>query len=78
MEAKMLEPRAISLGVRIIAVDRPGYGFSTHDPSRTPESVAKDIEELLDALLPPDDKVVFYGVSGKCMGSSRVNAANIA
>lgn len=76
MEAKILEPRAVSLGIRIISVDRPGYGFSTHDPSRTPRSVAKDIEELLDALLTPEEKVVFYGVSGKFNRSSIPNAAN--
>jgi hypothetical protein len=65
LEASVLHDKAIEIGVRIIAADRPGYGESTHDPNRTPDSSVKDIEQLLEALLPPDEKVVFYGVSGK-------------
>ena len=65
MEAEILGPRAHSIGVRVITIDRAGYGDSTHDPYRTPESFTRDIEELLDALLQHDEKVVFYGVSGK-------------
>jgi pimeloyl-ACP methyl ester carboxylesterase len=36
--------------VRLIAVDRPGYGLSTFDPARTYESGAHDIGELADHL----------------------------
>jgi pimeloyl-ACP methyl ester carboxylesterase len=65
LEASMLHDRALELGIRCISTDRSGYGESTYDPHRTPHSSVKDIEELLEALLPHDEKVVFYGVSGK-------------
>ncbi|KAL4532132.1 hypothetical protein Ndes2437B_g02555 [Nannochloris sp. 'desiccata'] len=64
LEAAMLQDRALDLGIRIVAADRSGYGDSTYDPHRTPHSAVKDVEQLLEALLPPDEKVVFYGVSG--------------
>ena len=41
---------AAGQGVRLIAVDRPGYGLSTFDPARTYESGAHDIGELADHL----------------------------
>jgi len=65
LEATTLQDEAFDMGIRIIAPDRSGYGDSTYDPHRTPRSAVKDIEELLEALLPSDEKVVFYGVSGK-------------
>jgi pimeloyl-ACP methyl ester carboxylesterase len=37
-------------GVRLIAVDRPGYGHSTFDPGRTYQRSAADIGELADHL----------------------------
>jgi pimeloyl-ACP methyl ester carboxylesterase len=37
-------------GVRLIALDRPGYGHSTFDPRRTYERSAADIGELADHL----------------------------
>jgi len=37
-------------GVRLLAVDRPGIGASTHDPDRTLGSFADDIADLLDRL----------------------------
>jgi pimeloyl-ACP methyl ester carboxylesterase len=36
--------------VRLIAPDRPGYGLSTFDPSRSYESWARDVGELADHL----------------------------
>jgi len=65
LEATTLQDEALDMGIRIIAADRSGYGDSTYDPHRTPDSAVKDTEELLDALLPSDEKVVFYGLSGK-------------
>ena len=65
LEASMLNDKALAMGIRVIAADRSGYGDSTFDPNRTPQNSVKDIEELLEALLPPGEKVVFYGVSGK-------------
>ncbi len=37
-------------GVRLIAVDRPGYGDSTWHPDQTYESAARDIGRLADHL----------------------------
>jgi pimeloyl-ACP methyl ester carboxylesterase len=37
-------------GVRLIALDRPGYGHSTFDPGRTYEQSATDVGELIDHL----------------------------
>jgi pimeloyl-ACP methyl ester carboxylesterase len=38
------------LGLRWVAIDRPGYGGSTVAPGRTMTSVARDIEQVLDSL----------------------------
>lgn len=38
------------LGVRLLAVDRPGIGGSDPDPTATPASVADDLVTVLDAL----------------------------
>lgn len=37
-------------GIRLITVDRPGLGASTHDPAKTFASVAADLAELLRRL----------------------------
>ncbi|MGO8948661.1 MAG: alpha/beta fold hydrolase [Ktedonobacterales bacterium] len=39
-----------SLGVRLIAVDRPGYGVSTFQPGRTLVDWPLDVAELADSL----------------------------
>jgi pimeloyl-ACP methyl ester carboxylesterase len=39
---------AAGLGVRLIAVDRPGFGHSTADPAATPLGFAADLAALLD------------------------------
>ncbi|KAI3723978.1 hypothetical protein L2E82_35742 [Cichorium intybus] len=39
-----------SLGVYIVAFDRPGYGESDRDPNQTLKSFALDVEELADQL----------------------------
>lgn len=41
---------ATSLGVRLLAVDRPGFGGSTPDPAATPASFGRDLAALLDEL----------------------------
>jgi len=38
------------LGVRLLALDRPGLGGSTHDPAKTLTSWASDVRELISAL----------------------------
>lgn len=47
---------------RVIAVDRPGFGHSDHDPERTHLSFAQDLKELLTAIEVP--KVHLLSVSG--------------
>lgn len=39
-----------SLGVRLVAVDRPGFGHSTVDPDASPTGYSRDIVALLDHL----------------------------
>src|SRR5438309_1811387 len=51
-----------SLGLRIIAPDRPGFGLSTYRPNRTILNWASDVAELADAL--KLDKFIVAGVSG--------------
>lgn len=41
---------AAQLGIRLVAVDRPGFGASTVDPAATLGSVADDLVALADAL----------------------------
>ena len=41
---------ATELNIRIIAVDRPGYGGSDGQKNRTMERWAKDVAELADDL----------------------------
>ncbi len=43
-------PTAARSGVRLVAVDRPGYGHSTFHRGRTFESCAYDVSELADHL----------------------------
>jgi pimeloyl-ACP methyl ester carboxylesterase len=49
-------------GIRIIAIDRPGFGHSTFVEGKTVLDLASDVEELLDAL--GVDQVLIIGVSG--------------
>ncbi len=51
-------------GVRLIAVDRPGYGHSTFDPRRTYERSAADIGELADHLNLDEFGVVGWSSGG--------------
>lgn len=39
-----------SAGIRLVAVDRPGFGHSTFDPDATPASFGHDLVALLDHL----------------------------
>ena len=51
-----------SLGIRLIAPDRPGLGLSTYLPGRTLLSWPSDVTELADAL--SLDRFTVCGVSG--------------
>ncbi|HET8930770.1 MAG TPA: alpha/beta hydrolase, partial [Acidimicrobiales bacterium] len=39
-----------SLGIHLVAIDRPGFGHTTADPTATPTSFATDLTALLDHL----------------------------
>lgn len=56
------------LGVHVVSFDRPGYGESDPDPSRSAKSVALDVAELGDQL---DFGAKFY-VVGCSMGGQMV------
>lgn len=59
------------LGVNVISFDRPGYGESDPDPTRTPNSIALDIEELADQLSLGDKfYLVGYSLGGQTVWSS--------
>ncbi len=51
-------------GVRLIAVDRPGYGHSTFNPRRTYERSAADVGELADHLMLEDFGVLGWSSGG--------------
>jgi pimeloyl-ACP methyl ester carboxylesterase len=55
--------------VRLIALDRPGYGHSTFDPGRTYERSAADIGELADHL-----KLGEFGVLGWSSGGPNASS----
>lgn len=62
-----LEPRGFesgisSLGLRLIAPDRPGYGLSTPSPMRTLSDWAADISHLADDL--KIERFALLGISG--------------
>ena len=38
------------MGVRFVAIDRPGYGLSDFNPKQTFESSAQDVAHVADAL----------------------------
>lgn len=46
---RLLSGTAAERGVRLLAVDRPGMGLSTHDPERRIVDVAGDVAALADA-----------------------------
>jgi pimeloyl-ACP methyl ester carboxylesterase len=49
-------------GVRLLAVDRPGFGDSTNDPAATLRSLGEDLLALLDAV--GADDAILLGWSG--------------
>ena len=50
LAARMVDASARRSGIRIIAPDRPGYGWSDPEPKRTLLDWADDVEALADAL----------------------------
>ncbi|MBK1731072.1 alpha/beta fold hydrolase [Thiococcus pfennigii] len=61
-EARLLEPAARRLGVRLITLDRPGYGGSDACPERTLLDWADDCAAVLDRL--GLARTALVGVSG--------------
>ena len=53
-----------ALGVRLLALDRPGLGGSTHDPAKTLTSWASDVRELIYALDLVDPVAVGFSQGG--------------
>ncbi len=62
LDAQLTEPVASRLGVRVIAVDRPGFGGSHFKPDRTIGEWPQDVGQLADAL--DLDRFAVMGVSG--------------
>ncbi|MBI3851438.1 MAG: alpha/beta hydrolase [Verrucomicrobia bacterium] len=62
LEAHAMGPIASELGVRIIAVDRPGYGLSEFQPHRRIFDWPEDVVQLADSL--KLDRFGVIGVSG--------------
>ena len=50
LEAAFAEQTILQRKVRVLAVERPGYGLSTHDPKRRITDWPGDIVQLADAL----------------------------
>ena len=65
LEAKVMHEKAKEVGIRLISVDRPGFGLSDYQPNRRITDWPKDIGELADFL--NFDKFSLFGVStGAC------------
>ena len=50
VEAAAFDAFGKELGARVIATDRPGYGWSSPHPGRTILSTVKDVEHLAEEL----------------------------
>jgi len=50
LQARLVHAKADAAGVCLIAVDRPGFGDSEHDPARTILGVTDDTKALADHL----------------------------
>jgi pimeloyl-ACP methyl ester carboxylesterase len=69
LEAAVYHDLGLELGLRIIAVDRPGIGLSTPYPQRTLLDCSKDLESLVDHL-----KLESYSILGVSGGGPYVLA----
>jgi pimeloyl-ACP methyl ester carboxylesterase len=61
-EGVLLDEPARTLGVQVIAVDRPGFGLSSVQPRRSLSDWPLDVTQLADAL--SIDRFALLGVSG--------------
>jgi pimeloyl-ACP methyl ester carboxylesterase len=55
---------AAAAGVRLLAVDRPGFGDSDADPRGGPTAIGTDLAVLLDALGLPDAALLGWSAGG--------------
>lgn len=62
LEGRLARAAAHSLGLRLIAPDRPGFGAATFQPGRTIGAWAVDVAELADRL--GVERFAVVGVSG--------------
>ena len=62
LEAAWFDEAAMSLGIRVISPDRPGFGQSDFDQNRTLLSTADDVASMLDGL--GIESAGFFGLSG--------------
>lgn len=57
------ESELVKRGIRLVTVDRPGYGLTTQDHRRTYLAFVADLRELLASLDPPARRVSVMGFS---------------
>lgn len=62
LEAQLADPVATRMGIRLIALDRPGYGLSDFKPGRTISEWPDDVIRIADAL--EINRFATIGVSG--------------
>jgi len=62
LEAELTATTAARIGVRVVAADRPGFGFSDFKPERSLIDWPDDLRELADAL--GIERFAVLGVSG--------------
>jgi pimeloyl-ACP methyl ester carboxylesterase len=62
LEARFAQPAAAEAGLRVIALDRPGYGLSDYQPDRAITDWPADVAEAADLLRLPRFSVA--GASG--------------
>ncbi len=63
LEAELAHAAALRLGVRVIALDRPGYGLSGFKPNRTILDWPDDVVEVADDFV-GFDRFMVMGASG--------------
>jgi pimeloyl-ACP methyl ester carboxylesterase len=62
LEAQLADSAAKKLGIRVVAIDRPGYGLSDFKAGRTIIDWPSDVVEMADAL--KIDRFAVAGLSG--------------
>ncbi len=62
LQVAVHEAPVLAAGVRLVAPDRPGYGFSTFQPGRRLVDWPRDVEQLADHL--GIDRFSVMGISG--------------